>query len=139
MKELPEELVPAAAHAREALVEAAAEFDEALAARFLDDEPIGADPLRKAIREATLRMQLVPVLCGAAFKNKGVQPLLDAVVDFLPSPLDVPPVEGHAPAHGRAGAAQGRRQRAVRRARLQADDRQARRPPDLHPRLLRVA
>ena len=97
VKELPEELVPAASQAREVLVEAAAEFDEALAARFLDDEPIGPDPLRKAIREGTLRMQLVPVLCGAAFKNKGVQPLLDAVVDFLPSPLDVPPVQGHHP------------------------------------------
>ncbi len=97
VKELPEDLVPAASHAREVLVEAAAEFDEALAARFLDDEPIEPDPLRKAIREGTLRMKLVPVLCGAAFKNKGVQPLLDAVVDFLPSPLDVPPIQGHHP------------------------------------------
>ena len=92
--------MPAAAQAREALVEAAAELDEVLAARFLDDEPIGPDPLRKAIREATLRMKIVPVLCGAAFKNKGVQPLLDAVVDFLPSPLDVPPVEGQHPHTG---------------------------------------
>jgi elongation factor G len=100
VKEIPEELVPAASHAREALVEAAAELDEALAARFLDDEQIEPDPLRKAIREGTLRMKLVPVLCGAAFKNKGVQPLLDAVVDFLPSPLDVPPVQGHHPHTG---------------------------------------
>ena len=106
VKDLPEELVPAATQAREVLVEAAAELDEVLAARFLDDEPIGPDPLRKAIREATLRMKIVPVLCGAAFKNKGVQPLLDAVVDFLPSPLDVPPVEGQ---HPHTGAAERRK------------------------------
>jgi elongation factor G len=97
VKEIPPDLLPAATQARETLVEAAAEFDEALAARFLDDETIEPDPLRKAIREATLRMRIVPVLCGAAFKNKGVQPLLDAVVDYLPSPLDVPPVEGQHP------------------------------------------
>jgi len=100
VKDLPEALVPAATQAREALVEAAAEHDEVLAARFLDDEAIGPDPLRKALREATLRMKIVPVLCGAAFKNKGVQPLLDAVVDFLPSPLDVPPVQGQHPHTG---------------------------------------
>jgi elongation factor G len=88
------------AHARETLVEAAADFDEALAARFLDDEPIASDGLRKAIRAATLQMKLVPVLCGAAFRNKGVQPLLDAVVDYLPSPLDIPPVEGRHPHTG---------------------------------------
>jgi elongation factor G len=95
--EIPEELGEEAAHAREQLIEAAAEFDEDLAHRFLDDQPISDDQLRKAVRAGTLSLHLVPVLCGAAFKNKGVQPLLDAVVDYLPSPLDVPPVEGHAP------------------------------------------
>jgi elongation factor G len=101
VKDLPADLVPAATQAREALVEAAAELDDVLAARFLDDEPIGPDPLRKAIREATLRMKIVPVLCGAAFKNKGVQPLLDAVVDFPFSSTSA--VEGCI--HRRAGAA----------------------------------
>ncbi len=96
---VPEELEEAVAVAREHLIEAAADFDDALTARFLDNEPISADQLRKAIREGTLRMELVPVLCGAALKNKGIQPLLDAVIDFLPSPLDIPPVQGHLPGH----------------------------------------
>jgi elongation factor G len=95
--EVPGESREAVSEAREQLVEAAAEFDEALTARFLGDEPISADQLRKALREAALRLKIVPVLCGSAFKNKGIQPLLDAVIDYLPSPLDVPPVEGQRP------------------------------------------
>jgi elongation factor G len=94
---VPAELAAAAHSGRERVIEAVADFDDALAARYLDGEPISADQLKKALREATLRMTVVPVLCGAAFKNKGVQPLLDAIVDFLPSPLDVPPVEGVRP------------------------------------------
>jgi elongation factor G len=93
-REVPAELADAASEAREHLVEAAADFDEALMARFLEGEPVPADQLRKALREATLRLEVVPVLCGAAFKNRGIQPLLDAIVDYLPSPLDIPPVEG---------------------------------------------
>ncbi|MBW1684951.1 MAG: elongation factor G [Deltaproteobacteria bacterium] len=92
---VPAELMSAVAEARELLVEAAADFDEDIAQRFLDDQSISADQLRKALREGTLQRKLVPVLCGAAFKNKGVQPLLDAIVDYLPSPIDVPPLEGH--------------------------------------------
>jgi elongation factor G len=95
--EIPDEIRPVVAHCREAMVEVAADFDEDLATRFLDDAPISEEQLRKALREATLRLEIVPVLCGAAFKNKGVQPLLDAIVDFLPSPLDVPPIEGTRP------------------------------------------
>ena len=100
VEEIPAELAPAVQAARERLVEAAADSDEALMALYLDGEPIAPDPLRKALREATLRLRLVPVLCGAAFKNKGIQPLLDAIVAFLPSPLDVPPVEGVDPRSG---------------------------------------
>jgi elongation factor G len=96
-REVPAELAALTAEARERVVEAAADFDEALLARFLEGEPVSADQLRKALREATLRLEVVPVLCGAAFKNKGIQPLLDAIVDYLPSPLDVPPVEGVRP------------------------------------------
>jgi elongation factor G len=92
---VPAELESAAAEAREVLVEAAADFDEDVAQRFLDDQPISADQLRKAVREGTLQLKMVPVLCGAAFKNKGVQPLLDAIVDYLPSPIDVPPLQGY--------------------------------------------
>src|SRR2546427_6575801 len=99
-RRVPEEVRAAAHGGREAVIEAVADFDEALTARYLDGEPISADQVRKALREATLRLEVVPVLCGAAFKNKGVQPLLDAIVDYLPSPLDVPPVEGVHPKTG---------------------------------------
>ncbi len=96
-REVPAELCPAVAEAREHLVEAAADFDDALMARFLEGGPVSADSLRKALREATLRRKLVPVMCGAAFKNKGIQPLLDGIVQFLPSPLEIIPVEGRHP------------------------------------------
>jgi elongation factor G len=96
-REIPEEMRSAVEAGREHVIEAVADFDEALTARYLDGEPISADHLRKALRDATLRLEIVPTLCGAAFKNKGVQPLLDAIVHFLPSPLDVPPVEGVRP------------------------------------------
>jgi elongation factor G len=94
VEDVPAELVAATDAARERAVEAAADADEALMARYLHGDPIPADQLKKALREATLQLRAVPVLCGSAFKNKGVQPLLDAVVAYLPSPLDVPPVEG---------------------------------------------
>ena len=92
--EVPAELEDATDAARERVVEAAADADETVMARYLDGTQIPPDELRKALREATVQMRAVPVLCGSAFKNKGVQTLLDAVVDYLPSPLDVPPVEG---------------------------------------------
>jgi elongation factor G len=76
------------------VIEAAADFDEALTAKYLDGETISADHLRKALREGTIQLKIVPVLCGAAFKNKGVQPLLDAILDFLPSPIEIHPVVG---------------------------------------------
>jgi elongation factor G len=79
---------------RERMLEALAEADEALMERYLADEKITREEIRAALRAGTLAMKLVPVLCGASFKNKGVQPLLDAVVDYLPSPLDIPPVQG---------------------------------------------
>src|SRR5467141_2508276 len=79
---------------REKSVEYIAEHDDSLVEKFLNGEKISADELRASIRRSTIALKLVPVLAGSAFKNKGIQPLLDAVVDFLPSPLDVPPVEG---------------------------------------------
>ncbi|MCI0635280.1 MAG: elongation factor G [Actinobacteria bacterium] len=99
-RDVPEELREAVAAARERVAEAVADFDEAVAQRYLGDEPIPPDMLRKALRQATIELRVVPVLCGAAFRNKGVQPLLDAVVDYLPSPLDVPPMEGRHPETG---------------------------------------
>ena len=92
--EIPESLREAASAARERVIEGVADFDEDLMARYLDGQPISSDHLRKALRTATLQMGVVPVLCGSSFKNKGVQPLLDGVVDYLPSPLEVPPMVG---------------------------------------------
>ena len=82
---------------REKSVEYIAEHDDTLVEKYLNGEKITADELRASIRRSTIALKLVPVLAGSAFKNKGIQPLLDAVVDFLPSPLDVPPVEGTTP------------------------------------------
>ena len=79
---------------REHLVEALSDVDESLMERYLEDAKIAPEDLRAAVRASTLAMKHVPVLCGASFKNKGVQPLLDAVVDYLPSPLDIPPMQG---------------------------------------------
>jgi elongation factor G len=92
--EIPDSLRALAAEQREKLVEAVAEFDDRLFELYVHGEPIGADELRAAIRKATIQQKIFPVLCGAAFKNKGVQNLLDAVVDYLPSPADIPPIQG---------------------------------------------
>ena len=92
--EIPLDMEETASEYREALVEAVVETDDELLLRYLEGEAFTEEALRKAIRDATLNASIVPVLCGAALKNKGVQPLLDAVVNYLPSPLDVPPVEG---------------------------------------------
>ena len=93
-KEIPAEFIDKFTAARVALVEKLADFDEGVMEKYLEEQTISADELRKAIRAATLKLHVVPVFCGSAFKNKGVQPLLDAVVAYLPSPTDVPPVEG---------------------------------------------
>jgi elongation factor G len=92
--DIPEELQDAANQARTELIEAVAEYDDALMEDYLEEKPIEPGRLIQDIRKATLDISMTPVLCGSAFKNKGVQPLLDAVIDYLPSPLDVPPVEG---------------------------------------------
>jgi elongation factor G len=93
-EDIPESMAEEAAAKRTELIEAVADYDEELMEDYLEDKPIEADRLRADIRKATLDISITPVLCGSAFKNKGVQPLLDAVIDYLPSPLDVPPVEG---------------------------------------------
>jgi elongation factor G len=91
---IPEGLKAQADEHREKLLEAAADSDEALMEKYLEGKPISEAELRAAVRKATLALKIVPVLCGSAFRNKGVQPMLDAVVDFLPSPIDIPPVKG---------------------------------------------
>ena len=95
--EIPAELAVAAEEARAALVEFVAERDEELLESYMENADVSEADLVAAIRRTTISNQLVPVLCGSSLKNKGVQPLLDAVVDYLPSPLDVPPVEGVSP------------------------------------------
>jgi elongation factor G len=96
--DIPEEYADAAATAREHLLEEVSHYDDDLVELILEEAEIPVDLLKKAIRAATLSIKLTPVLCGSSFKNKGVQPLLDAVIDYLPSPLDVPPVVGIATA-----------------------------------------
>lgn len=99
--EVPSELEDAVLQARERAVEQIVETDDELMMLYLEGQEIPAAQLRQALRRATLSGQLQPVLCGSALRNKGVQPLLDAVVDYLPSPLDVPPVEGANPYTGK--------------------------------------
>src|SRR5947208_1158434 len=92
--EIPEELKAEAAAAHEKLVEAVATVDDDLMHKYVEAQPITEDEIRAALRKGTLALRIVPVVTGSAFKNKGVQTLLDAVVDYLPSPLDIPRVEG---------------------------------------------
>ncbi len=98
--EIPEEMKKEAGHYHEALLEAAAEADDELMERYLEAGDLPDSEIVKALRKRTLSMEIVPVLCGSALKNKGVQPLMDAIVDFLPSPLEVPPVTGVDPETG---------------------------------------
>ena len=114
--DIPDEPRRAATEARTELIEAVAEYDDELMEDYLEEKAIEPARLIEDIRKATLDISITPVLCGSAFKNKGVQPLLDAVIDYLPSPLDVPP-DG-----GRSRAARSRTARAPRRSREASDD-----------------
>jgi elongation factor G len=99
-EEIPPEYRDSAEAARERVLEAAADCDETIMEKYLSGEAISEDEIHRALRAGALSMRIVPVLCGSAFKNKGVQPLLDAVVNYLPSPLDIPPVQGVNPLTG---------------------------------------
>lgn len=92
--DVPADMLDEVSQAREELLELLAEFDDDVMEKYLEGDEIAPEEARRAIRKATLSNQCVPVLCGAALRNKGAQPLLDAIVDYLPSPSDVPPVEG---------------------------------------------
>jgi len=92
--DVPEELLDSAQDYRGRMIEAIADFDDDLMEKFLGEEEISPEGIRSALRQGTIDMKVVPVVCGSAFKNKGVQLLIDAIVSFLPSPLDVPPVVG---------------------------------------------
>src|SRR5690606_39170412 len=98
--EIPDDLKDKAQEFRAELVEKVAETDDALMEKFLNEEEISVEELKDAIRKATIRNDMVPVICGSSYKNKGVQPMLDAVVEYLRSPLDVPPIVGEDPVTG---------------------------------------
>ena len=100
VEDIAPDLLPMAQEHRDKMIEAVAEFDEAVLEQYLNGDPLKPEDIKRAVRTGTNQMRMTPVLCGSAFKNKGVQPLLDAVVDFLPSPLDVPEVEGVDPVNG---------------------------------------
>jgi elongation factor G len=99
-EEVPEHLAGIAQAYHETLFERLAELDDAFMEKYLAGEPVSSEEVQALIRQGTLDAKIVPVLCGAAFKNKGIQQLLDAVVDYLPSPLDVPPIRGFNPENG---------------------------------------
>ncbi|MGK5090742.1 elongation factor G [Deltaproteobacteria bacterium TL4] len=99
--EIPEAYILQASEYHEKLLDAASEFDDVLMETVLDNESVSPEEIEKAIRTGTLINQITPVFCGSAFKNKGIQPLLDGVVKYLPSPLDIPPVEGVNPHNGK--------------------------------------
>ncbi len=94
IEDIPEAMLPLARRFREAMVEAAAETEEELMDKYLAGEDLSEAEIRRGLRRGVIRYAMVPVLCGASYRNKGVQPLMDAIVDYLPSPLDVPPVQG---------------------------------------------
>ena len=92
--DIPEDLKELAEEYRENLLESIADYDEELMMKYLEGEEISTEDIIRAIRTATINVEITPVLCGSSYKNKGVQPLIDAIVDYLPSPLDIPPVKG---------------------------------------------
>ncbi len=101
VEEIPEELLPLAREYHAKLVEKAADFDDTIMEKYLEGEEPTKEELRAAIRRGTLEVKLIPVTCGTSYRNKGVQKLLDAIVDYLPSPLDIPPVVGTDPVSGK--------------------------------------
>ena len=133
--EIPADMADEAAEWREKMIEAAVELDDEAMSGYLEGNEPDPETLRRLIRKGTCEVTFYPVLCGSAFKNKGVQPLLDAVVDFLPSPVDVAAIKGIDPKTGRRDRAASRRRRAALHARLQDHERPVRRLAHLLPDL----
>jgi len=100
IEEIPQELAQKAAEARERMIEAVCEVDDTLLTKYIHGETITPDEIRAALRQGTMDLKFTPVLCGTAFRNKGIRPLLDALVDLMPSPLDIPPMRGESPDDG---------------------------------------
>ena len=137
VEDIPAELADAAEAGHHVLIDLIAEFDDELMETYLDDEgSVTPEMIRRALRKGTLAGEITPVLAGSAFKNKGVQALLDAIVDYLPSPLDVPPVQGLDPKSEAEETRAGRLRRTVRSPRVQGHERPVRREADVLPCLL---
>jgi elongation factor G len=134
-RDIPPALLADAEQYRTQVIEAAAEANDTLMNKYLEGQELSLDEVKAGLRERSLRSEIVLCMCGTAFKNKGVQALLDAVVEYMPSPMQVPPVRGI----DERGHARGRRFRAVCRAGLQDPQRSLCRQSDLHARLLRRA
>ena len=136
--DIPAELAEQAQEYHHKLVDTISQFDdEVIEAYLTDEDSVTPELIKRALRAATLADEITPVILGCAFKNKGVQPLLDAVIDYLPSPLDVPPMHGIDPKSGDEITREPGARRAVLGARLQGDVRPVRRQAHLFPRLLR--
>ena len=100
VEEIPEDMRELAEEYREKLLEAISDFDDEIMELYLEGEPVPSEKIKAAIRKATTHVKMVPIVCGTSYKNKGVQKLLDAIVDYMPSPLDIPPIEGTDPKTG---------------------------------------
>ena len=100
VEEIPEDMRELAEEYREKLLEAISDFDDEIMELYLEGEPVPSEKIKAAIRKATTQVKMVPIVCGTSYKNKGVQKLLDAIVDYMPSPLDIPPIEGTNPKTG---------------------------------------
>ncbi|NCB50764.1 MAG: elongation factor G [Clostridia bacterium] len=103
VEEIPDDMLELAEEYRQNLLEAVSDFDDGIMERYLEGEEVPAEMIREAIRRATLAVKMIPVACGTSYKNKGVQKLLDCIVDYMPSPIDIPPVEGFDPKDGEKG------------------------------------
>ena len=100
VEDIPADMMDKAQEYHDAMIESAAEQDDDLLEKYLSGEELSIDEIKRCIREGTLANTFVPVVCGTSYKNKGVQKLLDAIVDYMPSPLDVPPIKGVNPETG---------------------------------------
>ena len=134
---IPADMVDLANEYREKLMDAVSMFDEEIMEMYLDGEEVPADKIRAAIRKATVANEMVPVTCGTSYKNKGVQKLLDAIVDYMPSPLDIPAIKGINPKTDEEEERRADDKRALLRPGVQDHDRPLCGPSELLPRLLR--
>ena len=115
LREIPAELLDTAKEWHEKMVESAAEANEELMNKYLESGELSIEEIKKGMRTRTIASEIVPMMCGSAFKNKGVQAMLDAVIEFMPAPTDIPPVTGELE-NGERDLAPGRRRRALLRA-----------------------